>query len=190
MKGLTIKQPWASAIIDGPKRVENRTWGRPTMAGMEIAIHAAASRHFVTARQRESLASLWPECPDLAGLTRGSILGTARIRTVCGPSDVQTALDPWATGPVCFVLDRVQKLPRPIKCRGGRGLWTIPDDLEALIQNVGNETEKRAGLCKCGKPATVLCMTPGAGVIGGVCTDCAGITAPLPGCVRTYYDDP
>ena len=41
MLALTIHQPWASAIVLGPKRVENRTWRPPaTLVGQRLAVHA------------------------------------------------------------------------------------------------------------------------------------------------------
>ena len=42
MKALTIRQPWASLIVDGEKRVENRTW--PTKYRGPLLIHAGKSR--------------------------------------------------------------------------------------------------------------------------------------------------
>lgn len=41
MYALTVKQPWASAIMAGLKRVENRTW-RTDYRG-PLAIHAGSS---------------------------------------------------------------------------------------------------------------------------------------------------
>ncbi|MHC4404130.1 MAG: ASCH domain-containing protein [Planctomycetota bacterium] len=42
MKALTICQPWAWAIIHGPKPVENRGWA--TKYRGPLAIHAGQSR--------------------------------------------------------------------------------------------------------------------------------------------------
>jgi hypothetical protein len=41
IRGLTIRQPWASAIAFGDKRVENRSW--PTAYRGLVAIHAGLS---------------------------------------------------------------------------------------------------------------------------------------------------
>ena len=45
MKVLTVRQPWASAIMSGAKTVENRTWmpQRIWEPGDRIAIHAGAA---------------------------------------------------------------------------------------------------------------------------------------------------
>ena len=43
MKALTIRQPWAGAIVHQTKRVENRTWKLPAAHhGARILIHAGA----------------------------------------------------------------------------------------------------------------------------------------------------
>ena len=42
MKTLSIRQPWASLIVEGFKDVENRSWRTPIRG--EIAIHASASK--------------------------------------------------------------------------------------------------------------------------------------------------
>src|SRR5207302_502261 len=42
MKALTVRQPWAWAIVQGKKDVENRSW-RTDHRGM-VAIHAGGSR--------------------------------------------------------------------------------------------------------------------------------------------------
>lgn len=44
MKAVTIKQPWASLIIEGIKDIENRTW-RTKFRG-KILIHASAPKKF------------------------------------------------------------------------------------------------------------------------------------------------
>ena len=42
--GLSLQQPYASAIAIGPKRVENRTWRRKVPpGGMWLALHAAST---------------------------------------------------------------------------------------------------------------------------------------------------
>ncbi len=43
MKTLTVKQPWASLIVEGIKDIENRTWKCPEKyIGKRVLIHAAA----------------------------------------------------------------------------------------------------------------------------------------------------
>lgn len=43
MKVITVKQPWASLIVEGIKDIENRTWKCPEKyIGQRVLIHAAA----------------------------------------------------------------------------------------------------------------------------------------------------
>ena len=47
IKGLSITQPWASAIVLGSKRIENRTWRPPEdMMGEYLALHASKSTSY------------------------------------------------------------------------------------------------------------------------------------------------
>ena len=60
LKALTIKQPFASAIMAGVKRVENRSWA-PNLppSGLWVAVHAAASFH-PSGPELDALRSAWP----------------------------------------------------------------------------------------------------------------------------------
>lgn len=43
MKTITIKQPWASLIVEGIKDIENRTWKCPKKyIGKRVLVHASA----------------------------------------------------------------------------------------------------------------------------------------------------
>ena len=45
MKAISIKQPWASLIVEGLKDIENRTWKCPEKyIGQRILIHAGMAR--------------------------------------------------------------------------------------------------------------------------------------------------
>src|SRR4029077_13343257 len=82
---LTLWQPWASAIVLGPKRVENRPWAPPSkVLGKRIWIHAGLAydgdRHGAVAR-------LWPWLDETADgrfrnahyLPRGAVIGSALV---------------------------------------------------------------------------------------------------------------
>lgn len=107
---LSVRQPWAWAIIHGGKDIENRTWRRPN-PGLEyrgdVAIHAAQG---MTRNEFESaeltMALNGADCPRPDELKRGGIIGIARIVDVVRKSD-----SPWFFGPVGFVLTD----PRPVE---------------------------------------------------------------------------
>jgi hypothetical protein len=52
MKALTVKQPWASLIVEGIKNIENRTW-KTNFRG-RILIHAATQSEYVGIREIEA----------------------------------------------------------------------------------------------------------------------------------------
>jgi len=136
MKALTIKQPWAYAITDLDKRIENRTWKPPDwIIGKRIAIHTSKKSDALgySAIQRVKHVTL------PANLPLGSIVATAKIISWVNeqcfevgivlhhPSDLVE--NEWFFGPIGWVLADVQKLVEPIPCRGQLGLWDVPNDL-------------------------------------------------------------
>ena len=141
MKALTIKQPWAWAITDSTKRVENRTWKPPYgTVGQRIAIHTSATisqADMILCRQISPV-----PLPDTSDLLAGYIVATTILRAyivVDGSGGVieQTRYaenynphaDPWFFGPVGWLLEDVIKLPNPIPCRGKLKLWDAPVEL-------------------------------------------------------------
>ena len=74
MKALTLWEPWASAIIHGPKRIENRPW-KPwdSVMGQRIAIHAGKR---YDADAFGGIAEVWPEVNQDG---RSGILGVATV---------------------------------------------------------------------------------------------------------------
>lgn len=145
MKVLTIKQPWAWAIVNGTKRVENRTWRPPlNVIGQRIAIHTSARIEKAELLAYSELGA-WLE-PTVNTLPTGCIVGTAIVKGYVvvndmGGVEVQTKgaqryspnKDPWFCGPVGWLLDDVRKLPGPLPCKGALGLWDMPAELVKLI---------------------------------------------------------
>ena len=39
----------------------------------------------------------------------------------------------YAEGPVCWVLEAITKISKPIPCKGAQGLWVLPAEIETLI---------------------------------------------------------
>src|SRR5690554_1369660 len=88
MKALTIKAPWAQAIVYGTKRIENRTWKpHADVIGKRIAIHCGRSRalteNYSGLAARNQLLMAWngPIVPRRGTITTdlGHIIGTARV---------------------------------------------------------------------------------------------------------------
>lgn len=105
---LSVRQPWAWAIIHAGKDVENRSW-QAVNHGLKqrgrIAIHAAKG---LTRDEYEDVAafmrSIGVICPPAAELARGGIVGSVEVVDVVRHSD-----SPWFFGPRGLVL----RDPRP-----------------------------------------------------------------------------
>jgi hypothetical protein len=105
MKVLSVRQPWAWAIIYGGKDIENRTWA--TRYRGPLLIHAAASMRpaeygdfaeFIAERKLGLM-------PQLSDLQYGGIIGQVDL-VDC----VEKSRSPWFGGDYGFVL----KNPRPL----------------------------------------------------------------------------
>lgn len=116
MKALSVRQPWASAIISGAKQIENRTWAPPEdLLGSRIWIHAARS----LSSDPEALALC---CANVEDLVLGAILGSVVIDSVV-TDDPRDRFGPWWSGPVGWILRDPIPLAQPIPMSGRLGLW-------------------------------------------------------------------
>lgn len=129
LRGLTINQPMASAISDGPKRVENRPWTTRavrSLTGLWIAVHAGKRLYSGTWDRQAMILAGWTDMPEVEDMPRSAILGIARVTDIVPYSVGDPRLDnPWANGPYCWLLDDVIKLAEPIGCSGMLGLWRV-----------------------------------------------------------------
>lgn len=122
MKCISIRQPWAWAIIHAGKDIENRTW--ETGYRGPVLIHAAKG---MTQQEYADFCEFFSKKvgrrgitpPSFERLTRGGIVGRADI-IAC----VREHPSPWFFGPYGFVLANVEPLPfRP--CLGKLGLFDV-----------------------------------------------------------------
>lgn len=123
MKALTICQPWAWAIAEGIKTVENRTW--PTSYRGPLLIHAGQSRVWMP----DACAAL-RECHHIevpSGLAFGVILGVCELVDCVRYPAASQALrdDPFADGPWCWLLEKFRPLKKPLPWRGAQGLFQV-----------------------------------------------------------------
>lgn len=119
---LSVRQPFAWAIIHACKNIENRDW-KPTNSGLRfrgrVAIHASKG---MTREEYESfnefmMDDFGGEAPAARELIRGAIVGSVEIIDV-----VRSSSSPWFFGPIGLVLR--DPLPcTPIPCVGQLGFF-------------------------------------------------------------------
>lgn len=118
---LSIRQPWAWAIVAGHKDIENRTTFAVNKGDMEprdICIHAAKGmtqdEYFSTSEFMFSMGIICPS-PDL--LLRGGIIGVCTVIDVVKEHD-----SPWFFGPRGLVLTSQREI-EPIPSTGALGYF-------------------------------------------------------------------
>ena len=96
MKALSLRQPWAWAVVHGGKSIENRVWS--TKFRGEFLIHAAkgmrkddyeVARDWIRNAWADLATPAWLdgelEVPQAEDLLRGGIVGAATLVDVIGP---------------------------------------------------------------------------------------------------------
>jgi hypothetical protein len=130
MKAITLRQPWAWAIISAGKDIENRNW--KTHFRGRVAIHAAVGMtrgEYDRACEYIRGVNRRIKVPAYEELERGAIIGTVEIVDCVPDSD-----SPWFMGKYGFVLARPRGLPEPIACKGALSFWDVPQNIEALTK--------------------------------------------------------
>lgn len=117
---LSVRQPWAYAIIHQDKDHENRAWGRAPSFRGRVAIHASSGMtpgEYDEARDYIDTHCYTSPTPDPAALFRGGIIGSVEIVDWVSESDSW-----WFMGPRALVL----RDPRPcpfVPCKGALGFF-------------------------------------------------------------------
>lgn len=118
---LSVRQPWAWAIIAGHKKIENRSAGSIRAGRMEcrrIAIHAATGL-----KKDEFDWGVWRlqqhgvACPRPDALVRGAIIGAVDVVGIVSESD-----SPWFGGQMGLVLENAVACD-PVPCVGALGYF-------------------------------------------------------------------
>jgi len=122
LRALSVRQPWAWAIIYAGKDIENRSWQNKHTIGT-IAIHASLGQ--------ERIYQLPPRArrPQPDEITLGAIIGVVDVVDV-----VDSHRSRWFEGPLGWVLRNPRPLNRPIACKGALGLWVVPRTIEKTIR--------------------------------------------------------
>jgi hypothetical protein len=133
MRILTVRQPWAWAIIHAGKDVENRVRNVAGSYRGPVAIHAARK-----GAEDEACVEVWGRwCDTLDPDVRGAIIGVVDLVDVhkgyCDTDDYPicsewAAFDQWH-----LEIANPRPLAEPIPYRGALGLRTLDDDTTARI---------------------------------------------------------
>lgn len=154
MRILTVKQPWAWAILRG-KDVENRPRSLAGEWTGPVAIHVALNddnNAFTydapTTRVLNAVADLWVETAKVGQsapwhLNHGHIIGVVDlvnshlcgIGGQCDPTGQDLGLCSWwgEQDRWHMVLDNPRPLSDPIPFRGGQGLRWLPDEVATSV---------------------------------------------------------
>lgn len=128
MKAISIRQPYAFAIVMGFKPVENRDW--PTRVRGGVLIHAGKKE------EKDDVEGVLRRIAHQTGTplaviekgyashrTLGAIVGAATI------TDCVTSMDSdWFYGPHGFVMADA-KWCAPVPCKGALGFFDVPLDV-------------------------------------------------------------
>lgn len=150
IRGLTVRQPWAWAIVHGGKDVENRTRNLAGSYRGPLAIHVATGRslmaHFHDVQRirpdldRDALpwSSLETGQPPNAGHVIG-VVDLVDVHDAAPPEVEWCGCSQWAERFYVhhIVLANPRPLATPIRWRGALNLWRVPAELEARIRDQG-----------------------------------------------------
>ena len=119
---LSVRQPWAWAIVSGGKDIENRSLAavKHGLGPRSIAVHASKG---MTRDEYEDAAdfmkSIGVDCPYPDQLIRGAVIGTAVVTDV-----VKEHASPWFFGPRGLVLTGQTAVDEPIPASGALGYFS------------------------------------------------------------------
>ena len=124
MRCLSVRQPWAWAIIHAGKDIENRTWS--TEYRGPLAIHAGKgctrAEYETAAATIERITGKRP--PSLAELPRGYVVGMVELVDCIDGATMETN-SPWACDDMVWWWVRNAKPCRAIVARGALGLFEV-----------------------------------------------------------------
>jgi hypothetical protein len=143
---LTVRQPWAWAISDGPKRTENRHWWVGYRGPLWLhagarsrwdpdgehspLVHRAWMAHVRTRPQAHRSAELLRR--DSGLITFGAVVALVTVTGCYHWTECQGRCSAWAARGSFHIglAKRMIRLADPVPCRVALGLWHLPADIE------------------------------------------------------------
>lgn len=121
---LSLRQPWAYAVLHLGKDVENRRW-RSRYRG-RVILHASQTFDPVGL---EYLRHAGFEVP--AALPRGAYVGEVTVVSCVGAADCES---PWGFGPWCYSLERPAAYRTPVPGKGRLGFYHVPEEVRRSLK--------------------------------------------------------
>ena len=154
MPCISVRQPFASALVAGVKDCENRGWAPAALrtavkAGKPWWCAITSGREWWGDNEREldsqlvAMKDLWPEMPPRVLMVRGAVLGAVAfgpVVEVAKQSDKWRALHPWASGPLAWTVTDAIKLDEPRAYRGAQGVLRLDAITAGLIRDAWRES--------------------------------------------------
>jgi len=143
MKAITIKQPWASLIVEGIKDIENRTWA--TKFRGRVLIHASAKpvvglpcealtdEQYARVFTAKKLNSLIGENGAIIGSVEivDCVINHPSIWAEKTPDYIMKGDEEWNGIPIYnWVLANPVKYAKPIPAKGKLSFWEFPMPME------------------------------------------------------------
>ncbi len=127
MRALTIRQPWASLILSGKKKIETRS--TRTKRRGTVFLHAGT----VMGKSEREAAIREGLDPDT--LPRGMIIGTIEIvdsvpAKDLNVSDAERSRGDFRPGRWGWVLGEVRALAKPVPATGALSFWKVSKEIE------------------------------------------------------------
>lgn len=122
---LSVRQPWAYAIMHMGKDVENRTWKpKHDITGERIWIHASSTREQYDPDELLAGFIHGDTHPRTEDLPAGAIVGSVVIHGFTRASKSRW-FNPGRSN-IGWLLREPEPVAKPVPCRGALGLWVVP----------------------------------------------------------------
>lgn len=138
MRALSIRQPWAWAIVTGRKRVENRTWRTNNPPG-PLLVHAPKTHDEADLRDAGVV------LPPQSEMPRGVIVGGMDVAGFHWAGSRECDADEYGCDlwgePDCWHWEIADawRLDRPIAATGALGLWQVSREVAEHCRARGPE---------------------------------------------------
>ncbi len=129
MMALSVKQPWALAIVDGVKTIEVRSWATDYRGELLICASAAPKNEFWSDENLDP--------PVVRLLHAGCVLGSVKlvdVRPMIKADEYEGgAFCEYLKGAYAWVLEATGKQYRPDKVIGKLKLFDVPEESLILL---------------------------------------------------------